>query len=193
MATLLVAGCGRFGKKARANDLTHQTAVAYLQDMGVTTTLFPHDLPAFQGGSQVADAIPDPGAAGSVVDAVVFYLRTLRAPPRRNVANGDVVAGERTFGDIGCASCHAPTLRTGRSSLAPLNNVEFHPFTDLLLHDMGAELDDGYTEGNATSAEWRTAPLWGIGIAERAQGGTAFFLHDGSRAHAARSHSLSWR
>jgi len=147
----------------------------------------------FQGGSQVADAIPDPEAAGSVVDAAVFYLRTLRAPPRRNVANGDVVAGERTFGDIGCASCHAPTLRTGRSSLAPLNNVEFHPFTDLLLHDMGAELDDGYTEGNATSAEWRTAPLWGIGIAERAQGGTAFFLHDGSRAHAARSHSLSWR
>ncbi len=170
---------GRFGKKARAIDLTHQTAVAYLQDMGVTTTLFPHDLPAVQGGGQIADAIPDPEAASSVVDAVVFYLRTLRAPPRRNVAGGDVIAGERSFRDIGCASCHTPTLRTGRSSLAPLNNVEFHPFTDLLLHDMGAELDDGYTEGNATSPEWRTAPLWGIGIAERAQGGTSFFLHDG--------------
>ena len=67
----------------------------------------------------------------------------------------------------------------GRSALSPLNEVTFHPFTDLLLHDMGAELDDGYTEGNATSAEWRTAPLWGLGLAERAQGGTPFYLHDG--------------
>ena len=57
--------------------------------------------------------------------------------------------------------------------------VDFHPFTDLLLHDMGPDLDDGYTEGNATSREWRTAPLWGVGLAERAQGGSPFLLHDG--------------
>ena len=170
---------GRFGKKARAIDLLHQTVVAYSQDMGVTTDLVPRDLLNVQTGSQATDGAPDPEAPFSTVDAVVFYLRTLRAPPRRDLANPDVAAGDTLFRAIGCAGCHAPTLRTGRSSLAPLDVVTFHPFTDLLLHDMGPELDDGYTEGNATAAEWRTAPLWGVGIAERAQGGSPFFLHDG--------------
>ena len=170
---------GRFGKKARAVDLTHQTVVAYSQDMGVTTDLLPRDLPLAQSGSQITDAAPDPEAASSIVDAVVFYLRSLRAPPRRATAHPDVQAGDSLFRAIGCATCHTPTMRTGRSSLGPLNEVTFHPFTDLLLHDMGPELDDRYTEGNATSAEWRTAPLWGLGLAERVQGGTPFYLHDG--------------
>jgi len=147
--------------------------------------LIPQELYSGRSGGIVADAIPDPEAAGSVVDAVVFYLRTLRAPPRRRATSADVASGDSLFRRIGCASCHTPTLRTGRSSIAPLDRVEFHPFTDLLLHDMGPELDDGYTEGNATTSEWRTAPLWGVGIAERAQGGTPFYLHDG-RAHSLR-------
>ena len=177
----LVSGqyIGRFGRKARAVDLTHQTVVAYSQDMGVTSDLLPRDLLNVQVGSQVTDDAPDPEAAANVIDAVVFYLRTLRAPPRRNSASADVVLGDTLFRTLGCAACHASTLRTGRSSIAPLHNVSFHPYTDLLLHDMGSDLDDGYTEGNATSAEWRTAPLWGLGLAERAQGGTPFYLHDG--------------
>lgn len=169
----------RFGKKASTIDLTHQTVVAYSQDMGVTTDLLPRDLPSAQSGTQITDAAPDPEATVNIVDAVVFYLRTLRAPPRRNRSSPEVQAGDSLFRAIGCGTCHTPTLRTGRSSLGPLNEVTFAPFTDLLLHDMGPELDDSYTEGSASSAEWRTAPLWGLGLAERAQGGTPFYLHDG--------------
>ena len=171
---------GRFGKKARAINLLHQTVFAYSQDMGITTDLVPRELLDVQTGVQATDLAPDPEAGSGVVDAVVFYLRTLRPPPRRNATNPEVVEGERLFRNAGCASCHVPTLRTGPSDLAPLNNVEFHPHTDLLLHDMGPELDDnGYTEGDALPSEWRTPPLWGIGLAEKAQGGTAFYLHDG--------------
>lgn len=169
----------RFSKKARTISLLHQTVFAYSQDMGVTTDLVPRELLNVQTGVQATDLAPDPEAGSGIVDAVVFYLRTLRPPPRRNATHPDVVAGEKLFADAGCASCHVATLRTGASELGPLNRVDIHPFTDLLLHDMGPELDDGYTEGDALPSEWRTAPLWGLGLAERAQGGTAFYLHDG--------------
>jgi CxxC motif-containing protein (DUF1111 family) len=170
---------GRFGRKARTINLLHQTVFAYSQDMGVTTDLVPRELLNVQTGAQATDLADDPEATGGVVDAVVFYLRTLRAPPRRNATRPDVVEGEGLFRTVGCASCHVSTLRTGPSEVAPLNRVEIHPFTDLLLHDMGPELDDGYTEGDALPSEWRTTPLWGLGLAERTQGGSAFFLHDG--------------
>ena len=170
---------GRFGRKARTINLLQQTVFAYSQDMGVTTDLVPRELLNVQTGAQATDLADDPEATGGVVDAVVLYLRTLRAPPRRNAARADVVEGEKHFRAIGCASCHVPTMRTGPSEIAPLDRVEIHPFTDLLLHDMGPELDDGYTEGDALPSEWRTTPLWGIGLAERTQGGSAFFLHDG--------------
>jgi CxxC motif-containing protein (DUF1111 family) len=170
---------GRFGRKARAINLLHQTVFAYSQDMGITTDQVPRELLNVQTGVQASDLAPDPEASSAVVDAVVFYLRTLRAPPRRGVAQADVVAGEQLFVDAGCARCHTPTMRTGRSEIAPLDRVEIHPFSDLLLHDMGSDLDDGYTEGDALPSEWRTTPLWGLGLAERAQGGMAFYLHDG--------------
>src|SRR5690606_7560651 len=157
----------------------HQTIFAYSEDMGLTTDLVPMDLYNRQVSVQATDLAPDPEVASGVVDAVVFYLRTLRAPPRRNAGAPDVMEGEQLFVQVGCAKCHVPTMRTGKSDIPQLDNVEFAPFTVLLLHDMGADLDDGYTEGNATSSEWRTAPLWGIGLAERAQGGTAHYLHDG--------------
>ncbi len=170
---------GRFGKKARTINLLHQTVFAYSQDMGVTTDLVPRELLNVQTGEQATDLAPDPEAGQGIVDAVVFYLRTLRPPPRRNATRADVVEGEKLFAESGCASCHVSTMRTGASEVGPLNQVTFHPFTDLLLHDMGPELDDGYTEGDALPSEWRTAPLWGIGLAEKAQGGTPFYLHDG--------------
>jgi CxxC motif-containing protein (DUF1111 family) len=171
---------GRFGKKARTINLLHQTVFAYSEDMGLTTDLVPRDLLNRQVGTSAGDEVADPEVASSVVSSVVFYLRTLRPPPRRDAAHSDVVAGERLFAEIGCASCHTPTLRTGRADVAALDGVEFHPFTDLLLHDMGPELNDGgYTEGDALPSEWRTAPLWGLGLAEAAQGGTPFYLHDG--------------
>jgi CxxC motif-containing protein (DUF1111 family) len=170
---------GRFGKKALTVNLLHQTVAAYQQDMGITTDLLPEDLFNPAAGNRTSDGTPDPEAPSSTVADVVFYLKTLRAPPRRDPDDPEVAAGEALFSAIGCASCHVPTLRTGRSEIAVLDRVEFHPYTDLLLHDMGPELDDGYTEGRALTSEWRTPPLWGIGLAERFQGGAAFYLHDG--------------
>jgi len=170
---------GRFGKKALTVNLLHQTVGAYHEDMGVTTDLIPEDLFNPRAGNRASDDVPDPEASSSAVANVVFYLKTLRVPPRREEGHPEVLAGERIFSEIGCASCHVPTLRTGRSEIDVLDRVEFHPYTDLLLHDMGPELDDGYTEGRALTSEWRTAPLWGIGIQERFQGGRAFYLHDG--------------
>lgn len=173
---------GRFGRKALTVNLLHQTVGAYHQDMGVTTDLLPEDLFNPKAGSRAADEVADPEASSATVANVVFYLKTLRVPPRRGADDPDVLAGEALFSEIGCASCHVPTLRTGRSEIDVLDRVEFHPYTDLLLHDMGPALNDGYAEGSALPGEWRTAPLWGIGLAERFQGGAAYYLHDGRAA-----------
>ncbi|MBK6489769.1 MAG: thiol oxidoreductase [Gemmatimonadetes bacterium] len=170
---------GRFGKKARTINLLHQTVFAYSEDMGITSEHVPQDLYSPHVGSQGGDGVADPEVSAAVVDAVVFYLRTLRPPPRRNAGDAAVQEGEALFTQIGCSACHIPTLRAGRSDIPQISGALFSPYTDLLLHDMGSELDDGYTEGDAAPSEWRTAPLWGIGLVERAQGGGAHYLHDG--------------
>lgn len=170
---------GRFGKKASAINLLQQTVTAYREDMGLTTDLLMEDPVNPEVGNFAGDDVADPEVPSNTVANVVFYLKTLRAPPRRDAGDPDVRAGEALFQQIGCARCHLPTLRTGPSRIATLSQVEFHPYTDLLLHDMGPELDDAYTEGRALTSEWRTPPLWGIGLAEQSQGGRAFYLHDG--------------
>lgn len=170
---------GRFGKKAFTVNLLHQTVGAYHEDMGVTSDLIPEDLFNPSAGARASDDVTDPEVSSSAVANVVFYLKTLRAPGRRDAERPDVLAGEALFEEIGCAGCHVPTLRTGPSELAVLDRVEFHPYTDLLLHDMGPELDDGYTEGRALTSEWRTPPLWGLGLAADFQGGGPFLMHDG--------------
>lgn len=170
---------GRFGKKASAINLLHQTVTAYQQDMGLTTDLLPDDPINPLAGPFAGDDAADPEVSTNIVANVVFYLKTLKVPPRRGADDAEVRLGEGVFGQIGCAKCHVPALRTGASSFAPVDRKVFHPFTDLLLHDMGPDLDDGYTEGRALTSEWRTAPLWGLGLAEQAQGGRMFLLHDG--------------
>ncbi|MCH8960826.1 MAG: hypothetical protein IH820_05740, partial [Bacteroidetes bacterium] len=170
---------GRFGKKAAALNLLHQTVGAYLQDMGITTDFALDDTHNIQAGVFTGDNAPDPEVSSDVLKNVVFYVRTLKAPPRRNETDADVRAGEVLFDQIDCARCHVPTLMTGKTDVEALSEKVFHPYTDLLLHDMGPGLDDGYTEGSALTSEWRTAPLWGIGLAEDSQGGQAFYLHDG--------------
>lgn len=170
---------GRFGKKALAINLLQQVVTAYHQDMGITSDLIPLEIFNPQVGAFTGDATPEPEVSAAVVNAVVFYMKTLKAPPRRRVDHPDVIAGQTLFDNGPCASCHLPQLTTGASSIAALHRVTFRPYTDLLLHDMGAELDDGYTEGRATTSEWRTAPLWGIGLAAQAQGGQMHLLHDG--------------
>ncbi|MBM4185699.1 MAG: thiol oxidoreductase [Gemmatimonadetes bacterium] len=170
---------GRFGKKGSAINLLHQTVTAYQQDMGLTTDLLPEDPVNPAVGPFAGDDAPDPEVPSSVVANVVFYLKTLKVPPRRNGDDPAVKLGGALFAQIGCAKCHLPALTTGPSPIKDLDRKTFHPYTDLLLHDMGPELDDRYTEGRATTSEWRTAPLWGLGLAEAAQGGRIFLLHDG--------------
>lgn len=170
---------GRFGRKAGTINLLHQTITAYHQDMGLTTDLLPRDLLSVETGNFAEDGVADPEVSSAELNAVVFYLKTLREPLRRNRDDPVVGAGEEIFADIGCAACHLPELTTGRSEIEALDRVTFHPYSDLLLHDMGPELNDGYTEGRATTSEWRTTPLWGLGLSADFQGGQPFFMHDG--------------
>ncbi|MEO7998346.1 MAG: di-heme oxidoredictase family protein [Gemmatimonadaceae bacterium] len=170
---------GRFGKKGRVVTLLQQTVQAYIEDMGVTSDLLPQDIVNTQVGTLAHDDVADPEVPLSVVSRVAFYLRALRSPPRRGLGEADVKSGGALFVSVGCAKCHTTEMRTGKNDIAALSDVTFAPFTDLLLHDMGADLDDRYTEGHAASSEWRTAPLWGIGLAEGSQGGAAYYLHDG--------------
>ena len=170
---------GRFGKKALSVNLLQQVVTAYHQDMGITSDLIPDEIFNPAVGPFTGDASPEPEVSAAVVNAVTFYIKTLKVPPRRNVNDPDVVAGQALFDNGPCAVCHLPELTTGASPIAALDRVTFRPYTDLLLHDMGPDLDDGYTEGRATSGEWRTAPLWGLGLAVKAQGGMLHLLHDG--------------
>jgi CxxC motif-containing protein (DUF1111 family) len=139
----------------------------------------PEDIVNPRSGSRASDDVADPEVSSSAVANVVFYLKTLRVPPRREADDPEVLAGEALFQQVGCARCHVPTLTTGASEIEVLDRKSFHPYTDLLLHDMGPQLDDGYTEGHALTSEWRTPPLWGVGLPERFQGGAMFLMHDG--------------
>ena len=162
---------GRFGKKAAVYDLLQQTANAYNQDIGITSVFEPFDT---YSGQAVG-----PEISAQAVHDVVFYLQTLKAPIQRNQNDADVQNGRQLFLNTGCGNCHTPQLTTGPSQIAALANKTFFPYTDMLLHDMGPGLDDGYTEGSATTAEWRTPPLWGLGLSGNSQGGQYFLLHDG--------------
>jgi CxxC motif-containing protein (DUF1111 family) len=164
----------RFGKKASTYDLLQQTATAYNQDIGITSTFEPLD--AHSG------VTTDPEISDQTIRQVVFYLKTLKAPVQRTPNHPEVIAGKELFLQLNCSGCHTPTLQTGFSPIAALSNKIIHPYTDLLLHDMGSALDDGYTEGTAKTYEWRTPPLWGLGLSKNSQGGSYFLLHDG-RAH----------
>lgn len=173
---------GRFGKKAAAYDLLHQTVNAYNQDMGVVSTYEPYD--TYNG------ELIDPEVSNLTVLDVVFYLKTLKAPIQRTPADADVIAGKNIFMQISCGKCHVPEMKTGPSPVAALSNKTFAPYSDFLLHDMGSQLDDGYTEGTAATGEWRTPPLWGLGLSKNSQGGQYFLLHDGRAKSIAEAISL---
>ncbi|WP_020531087.1 di-heme oxidoredictase family protein [Flexithrix dorotheae] len=162
---------GRFGKKAAAIDLLQQTVGAYNQDMGITSTFEPID--------PYSQLSTDPEVSDQTIRDVVFYLRTLKAPIPRSEENTVVLQGKSIFTEIQCASCHIPEWTTPESDITALSNKTFYPYTDLLLHDMGPELDDGVTEGSAETFEWRTPPLWGLGLSPDSQGGEFFLMHDG--------------
>ncbi len=161
----------RFGKKAAAYNLLHQTVNAYNQDIGITSIFEPKDV---YSGLEI-----DPEVSTQTVNEVVFYLQTLKAPIPRRQNDAEVQKGKNIFNQIGCESCHKQILKTGYSSVEALSYKEFYPYTDLLLHDMGTGLDDGYTEGSAITSEWRTPPLWGLGLSPNSQGKQYFLMHDG--------------
>lgn len=168
----------RFGKKAGVYNLFQQSVTAYNQDMGITSAFLPNNpLNPLDGAFPVPSTTPE--VSDEAINAVVLYLQTLKAPVQRDQQDDQVRYGKQLFTQIGCAGCHRPTLRTGSSPIEALSNKEFHPYTDLLLHDMGIGLDDGYTEGSATTSEWRTPPLWGLGLSPSSQGGQYFLMHDG--------------
>lgn len=162
---------GRFGKKGAAFSLLHQTVNAYNQDIGITSLFNPMD--AF------SRLEIDPEISTQVINDVVFYLHTLKAPIQRNATDSEVILGKNIFYQINCSGCHTPVLKTGYSPIEVLSFKEFYPYTDMLLHDMGPGLDDGYTEGNAKTSEWKTPPLWGLGLSANSQGGNYFLMHDG--------------
>ena len=115
----------------------------------------------------------------SQLDALLFYVRALGAPPRRDAGDVQIQRGERLFEALQCNACHVPTLTTGEFPEVPqLAYQTIHPYTDLLVHDMGAGLADGRPDFQAGPRDWRTAPLWGLGLSEEVNG-NGFLLHDG--------------
>ena len=168
---------GRFGWKANQPTLLQQVAAAYHDDMGITTSLFRTENSA--GQPQLTEHSAMPEVSDEILDVVTFYVQTLAVPARRNVDNPQVKQGEQLFAEAQCASCHIPTLRTGVLTGVPsVSNQTIHPYTDLLLHDMGPGLADNRPDFHASGSEWRTPPLWGIGLVKRVNGHTNF-LHDG--------------
>jgi len=168
---------GRIGLKANTPNLEQQVAAAYRNDMGVTTPIFPTE--NCSGSSQCDQLSDDPEVSQEILDLVTFYVQTLAVPVRRNYNDPDVKLGKMLFKQIGCNSCHVTQFTTGKHKTVPeLSNQKIHPYTDLLLHDMGEELADGRPDFEASGREWRTPPLWGIGLVNIINGHTNF-LHDG--------------
>lgn len=194
---LIPVSLGRFGWKASTPSVRVQSLGALRGDMGITNPLFPQESIANsplhesyltrtgfidtgvdeQGGSE---------ASQEFSDDVVFYAETLAVPSRRNVNNEMVIAGAQLFEEVGCVSCHQPDFTTisgdilvgGVPAPESLKGQHIYPFTDMLLHDLGAELADNRRDFMATGNEWKTRPLWGIGLTKTVNP-AAGFLHDG--------------
>ncbi len=171
---------GRFGWKANQPTIEQQVATAFLHDIGITSTLFAQDplTPAQRAAIDRAS-----GGAPELDDhklaRVTFYCQALAVPAQRHAASEQVRRGERLFAATGCDRCHAPETTTGEYAAIPaFSRARIRPYTDLLLHDMGPDLADGAPDGLATGSEWRTPPLWGIGLFETVNGHT-LYLHDG--------------
>ncbi len=156
---------GRFGWKANTPNLLQQSASAYVNDMGVTNPLFPA-----ADGTQDIDM--------DILKAAAIYVQTLAVPARTLFDDPQVQHGERLFANANCAACHVAKLHTGEHEIPALADQTIHAYTDLLLHDMGSELADGRPDFLATGDEWRTPPLWGIGLVPVVLPYSGY-LHDG--------------
>ncbi|MEX5352091.1 di-heme oxidoredictase family protein [Pseudomonas juntendi] len=201
---------GRFGWKAGQPNVNQQNVHAFSGDMGLTSTLLPFDDCTPAQAACLAAPNGD-GADGekevsdNILRLVTFYTRNLGVPARRDVAAPQVLAGKTLFFQAGCQGCHTPQFTTAADTPEPeLANQVIRPYSDLLLHDMGPGLADERSEFKASGQDWRTAPLWGIGLSETVSGHSQF-LHDGrarnlleavlwhgGEAQAARNHVLTF-
>jgi CxxC motif-containing protein (DUF1111 family) len=168
---------GRFGWKASEPTLYQQSAKAYNGDMGITSPYF--SLENSYGQPQNDTLTDDPEVDDNTVMLTAFYTQTLAVPARRNVEDETVIRGKNIFKAANCNGCHRMQMQTGTNPAVPsVNNQTIRPFTDMLLHDMGPALADNMPVFNANGQEWRTPPLWGIGLTKVVNGHTNF-LHDG--------------
>lgn len=156
---------GRFGWKANTPNLLQQTAAAYANDMGVTSPMFPGP----DGSTEIDER---------TLSSATFYSQSLAVPQRERWTEPEVRRGEALFRSVGCGVCHTEELRTGAHPLAALGDQRIHPYSDLLLHNMGFDLADGRPDFLASGTEWRTAPLWGLGLTHTVLPYSTF-LHDG--------------
>jgi CxxC motif-containing protein (DUF1111 family) len=179
---------GRFGLKAGAPTVKEQSAGAFAGDMGLSTPLHPDpsgDCTPQQPTCRAAPAGQEDGVRdglevdGESLDLVTFYSRNLGVPERRDIDDPTVLRGKEIFHDLNCTGCHTPKHVTHRLDGQPEQSFQLiWPYTDLLLHDMGLGLADGRPEGRASGTEWKTPPLWGLGLTETVSGHTQL-LHDG--------------
>lgn len=178
---------GRFGHKAGSATVYQQSAGAFHGDVGISSPLFPAGWGECTENQTACREAPDGNSAingdleipADAMDAVAFYAENLGVPARRDVDNAQVLRGKQLFYQTGCIACHRPKFVTHRQPDRPEQNFQLiWPYSDLLLHDMGDGLADNRPEGRATGTEWRTAPLWGIGLTEQISG-HSYFLHDG--------------
>ena len=170
---------GRFGWKANQPSVEQQTAGAFLGDLGITSPLFPgENCPSAQTDCVAAPHGGEPEIPADRLAKVVLYTQTLAVPAMRDPDDPQVKRGARLFAGSGCAVCHTPEHTTGGHQVEAVINQTIYPYTDLLLHDMGPGLADGRPDFDAGGQEWRTPPLWGIGLVETVNGHT-MFLHDG--------------
>ena len=168
---------GRFGWKAVQPSVIQQSAGAYVEDMGITNMIFPAE--SSYGQTQYDNSVTGYELGDSTLYAVAYYIKTLCVPGRRNANDVDVKSGKKLFSAMGCAGCHTPMQKTATDVVFPeLSNQTIYPYTDLLLHDMGDGLADNRPDNRASGTEWRTSPLWGIGLTGTVNGHNNF-LHDG--------------
>lgn len=169
---------GRFGWKAGQPTVETQTAAAFSEDLGITTPVFPNDTCSVtQTACRAAPGGGAPELTAERLAVTATHVRLLGVPPRRD--GEAALAGKRLFQRVGCAACHTPSFRTAATALEPeLADQLVWPYTDLLLHDLGAELSDHRREGEAGEREWRTPPLWSLGLVQVVNG-ERHLLHDG--------------
>jgi len=171
---------GRFGWKANQPSILQQIAGAFNGDMGITTDYFREQgLSSAQKSYAQLPSGGEPEIDNDDLEKMLLYSSTLAVPARRDVDDKDVLQGKQIFMEIGCNSCHIDKIQTGtHPKFSVLSNQTIHPYTDLLLHDMGDGLSDNRPDFLAEGNEWRTPPLWGIGLFETVNKHT-FYLHDG--------------